>query len=189
MDFDVSMLPGEFRQPDIIWASPPCTKFSVMTIYRNWKKEGNLYIPKNAESIKACEIVKKTLKIIEDLKPRFWIIENPMGMLRKQEFIKDIHKDTVTYCQYGMPYQKKTDLWNNLNHKFKPACSPKSPCHQRSPRGSKIGIQGTFGYRENRNQKHPIDISRTKWDDRVLRAVVPKELCLEIIEACEKRTI
>ena len=188
LDFDISMLPEEFRNPDIIWASPPCQKFSIMTVYRNWKKEGEDYYPKNNESIKACMIVNKTMDIIKQLKPRFWVIENPMGMLRKQVFMKELHRDTVTYCQYGLEYQKKTDLWNNLNHHFKPCCSPKSPCHVRTPRGSKIGIQG-IGFRENRNQRHPIDLSRTEWDANVLRAIVPKDLCEEILIHCESKNI
>jgi len=187
LDFNISMLLEEFRHPDIIWASPPCQKFSIMTVYRNWEKKGDKYIPKTEEAKQACKIVKKTLKIIKELNPKFFIIENPMGMLRKQDFMQDLHKDTVTYCQYGLEYQKKTDLWNNLNHQFKPVCSPRSPCHIRAPRGSRYGIQsGMDGFRKNRpNQKHP-DISMKKGlNASVLRGIIPRQLCLEIIKELE----
>ena len=189
LDFDISMLPEEFKKIDIVWASPPCQKFSVMTIYRNWIKKEDKYIPKNKESEIACEIVKKTLKIIKELNPKYFIIENPRGMLRKQEFMLGFHRDTITYCQYGLEYQKATDLWNNLNHRFKPMCSPKSPCHIRAPRGSKLGVQqGMEGFRKNRpNQKH-LDISMKNGNNaKILRAVVPKKLCEEILNFIEKK--
>ena len=67
------------------------------------------------------------------------------------------------------------------------------------PRGSNAGVQGTIGFRKNREQKHPVDASMLRastlvhpdWNYKVdrsakLRAVVPKELCLEIIQECEK---
>jgi site-specific DNA-cytosine methylase len=186
LDFTIDMLPEYFRNPDVVWASPPCQKFSVMTIYRNWKKEGDKYIPKNEDAVKAIQIVDKTIQIIKLLNPKFYVIENPMGMLRKQDLMQELKRDTVTYCQYGMEYQKKTDLWNNLNHTFKPCCSPRSPCHVRAPRGSKLGVQGTNGFRENRNQKHPIDISREKrFNAAAIRAIVPRQLCEEVIIHCE----
>ena len=163
LEFNIDMLPEEFKHPDIIWASPPCQKFSVATIGRNWNKD---YTPKNKETEKAIKIIKKTLKIIKDLKPIFYIIENPMGMIMKQKFMEELNRDTISYCQYGFEYQKKTDLWNNLNHNFKPCCSPKSPCHIRAPRGSKKGTQGL---------KNNIE-----------RGIVPGELCLEIIKHCEE---
>ena len=178
-------------KPDVIWASPPCTKFSVMTIYRNWEKIGkSFYRPKNKETIHAMEMVKKTLSLIKEMKPKFWFIENPRAMLRKQLFMPNEKRKTVTYCQYGLEYQKATDIWTNLDSWIpRKICSPKSPCHIRAPRGSRYGIQsGMSGFRKNRpNQKHP-DISMLNISNKnssVLRAVVPRELCLEIIKACE----
>ena len=44
LDFDVTKIPFK---PDVIWASPPCTAFSVAAIGKNWTKVGNDYLPKN----------------------------------------------------------------------------------------------------------------------------------------------
>jgi hypothetical protein len=153
----------KFGHPDIIWASPPCTKFSVMTIYRNWTNNNDgTYTPKNKETIESIELVKHMLELIKQLNPTFWVIENPRAMLRKQTFMPNDKRKTVTYCQYGLEYQKATDLWTNIdNWKPKPMCSPKSPCHVRAPRGSRYGIQGVDGLRKNRNQKH-LDVSRLR---------------------------
>ncbi len=35
-DFDLDKLPYE---PELIWASPPCTSFSVASIGRHWNKD------------------------------------------------------------------------------------------------------------------------------------------------------
>ena len=204
------MILEKFGQPDVIWASPPCQKFSVMTIYRNWIKEGDKYFPRNVDVIKSIEMVKHTLDLIDKLKPKFWIIENPRAMLRKQEFMPNDKRKTITYCQYGLEYQKATDLWNNIESwNPKPMCSPKSPCHVRAPRGSKYGIQsGMSGFRLNRpNQKHP-DISMLRVgtrirngkvmgtlrpqdittfnDARIMRGIIPPKLCEEILDAIEQ---
>ena len=37
LNFDISMLPGKFKSPDFIWASPPCTTFSVASIRHYWE--------------------------------------------------------------------------------------------------------------------------------------------------------
>jgi len=159
-------------QPDVIWASPPCTTFSVASIRHYWD-EGK---PKNDKCLHGIAIVKKTLDIIKELNPKFWIVENPRGMLRKQDFIQHLPRDTVTYCQYGSKVQKPTDLWNNLNHKFRPMCKPRSQCHEPASRGARKGIQGINNSFSNLGSA-----------GKVLRAVVPQELCLEIIKCCEKQ--
>ena len=173
LNFDIKMLPKEFRTPDVIWASPPCTSFSVASIYRYWK-EG---YPKNYKAFIGLAIVCKTIELINVLKPKFWIIENPRGMLRKQKLMEGLKRDTVTYCQYGTTTQKPTDLWNNLKDwKPKPMCKPGADCHEKASRGARAGIQGINNSFSNLGSK-----------GKVKRAIVPKELCEEIIKYCEQK--
>jgi len=128
-----------------------------------------------ARFLSCIALVKKTIEVIEQLKPKYFVIENPRGMLRKQDFIQSFHRDTVTYCQYGAKTQKPTDLWNNLKLNFKPMCKPGSPCHEPASRGSKSGVQGINNSFSNLGSK-----------GSVLRAVVPRELVLEVVTHCEK---
>ena len=80
--------PGDF---DLIWASPPCTEYSVA------KTTGIRQIEQ------ANKIVQRTLEIIEYLQPTWFIIENPQtGLLKKQSFMADLPFDDIDYCKYGL---------------------------------------------------------------------------------------
>jgi len=152
LEFDVDKVP--FR-PDVIWASPPCTYFSVASIGKHWNKD---HTPKTLEAIVGCQIVRKTLEIINYFQPDFFFIENPRGKLRKLSFMQKLPRATVTYCQYGDTRMKPTDIWTNhlsSNDLFG------DPCHVSAPRGSQTGTQGLKGNYE--------------------RSVVPYELCKEIL--------
>lgn len=148
-------------KPDVIWASPPCTCFSVASISTHWTGGKNAYVCKTDKAIKAVEIVCHTLWLIKKLKPKYWFIENPRGVLRKMSFMKGMKRDTVTYCQYGDTRMKPTDIWHNSDWVGRPMCKNGSPCHIAAPRGSKTGTQGLKG-----------SVDRSK---------VPRELCLEIL--------
>jgi len=145
-------------KPDFIWASPPCTCFSVASIGSSWI--GN-YHPKRVETALAMAYVLKTLWLIKELKPKYWIIENPRGVLRKMGFMENLPRTTACYCQYGDSRMKPTDLWNNFGFKGK-MCKNGNPDHISAPRGSKTGTQGLKGNKE--------------------RSIVPRELCLEILK-------
>ena len=162
LEFDVSMLPLEFQTPDVIWASPPCTTFSVASISTHWKGGKNAYIPKSEASKIGLKILEKTKEIIKELNPTFYIIENPRGVMRK--FMPETNRQTVTYCQYGDTRKKPTDLWTNFNFIGR-RCKNGDRCHVSAPRGSKTGTQGLKDAKE--------------------RSIIPSKLCIEILSKAE----
>lgn len=159
LDFDIKKLPWK---PDVIWASPPCESFSVASIGRHWNTDNT---PKTKQAEHGVDLVKKTIEIIDALKPKYYFIENPRGKLRKLPFMqKHPIRHTVTYCQYGDSRMKPTDIWTNFTGwQPRPMCKNGQPCHVSAPRGSKTGTQGISTYYE--------------------RSMIPADLCKEIIEA------
>lgn len=158
----------KFGQPDVIWASPDCTTYSIAAIskHRRRDEDGNLTpISNYAKFCDQCN--QHVIELINELKPKFFFIENPRGGMRKMRWMQDIPRYTVTYCQYGDTRMKPTDLWtNHPDPKFKPACKNGDPCHVAAPRGSKTGTQGLSGSKE--------------------RSVIPAALCEHIVKICEE---
>ena len=132
--------------PDMIWASPPCTAFSVACIGRKWVS-GEQFTPKTEDAEQGIRIMHKTMAIIKAYellnKSMVWFVENPRGKMRKSPHWDRVEHDrhTVTYCQYGDERMKPTDIWTNCNFQERPMCFNGNPdCHhEKSPRGS----QGT----------------------------------------------
>jgi hypothetical protein len=132
-------------QPDMIWASPPCEGFSVAAIGKNWNHD---HTPKTDSARLGVELVENTLRIIKELNPTWWFIENPRGKLRKMPFMQGFTRHTVTYCQYGDTRMKPTDIWTNATWWTpRPMCKNGDTCHVAAPRGSRTGTQGIKGYK------------------------------------------
>lgn len=170
--------------PDVIWASPPCTGFSVARIGRNWV-QGEPFAPKTETAWLGVELLATTLSLIADFRlinPDVkWFIENPRGKMRKcPDLIPTVNtsfvRHTVSYCKYGDNRMKPTDIWTNY-HEWTPKemCKPfkydkngnvidKHCHHDASPRGSQDG--GT--------QKLKGNYERSK---------IPQQLCEEIIDS------
>jgi hypothetical protein len=155
-----------FGRPTIIWASPDCTSYSIAAISHHRTREEDGHLAPKSEYAKFCdEVNQHVLKLIEELNPKYYFIENPRGGMRKQRWMKDLPIYTVWYCQYQDSRAKPTDLWtNHPDPKFKPVCRNDNPdCHhQRAKRGSKTGTQGLKGSIE--------------------RSRIPKELCEHIYQ-------
>jgi len=163
LNFDCNKVPFI---PDVIWASPPCTSFSVASIGHHWNVDNT---PKTKNAILGVEIVKKTIEIIDYYKKfnnnLIYFVENPRGKLKKLEITRyfDI-RYSVTYCKYGDKRMKPTDIWTNTMKWYpRPMCRNGSKCHESAPRGSKTGTQGIIGAYE--------------------RSKIPFELCYEILNS------
>jgi len=88
---------------DVIWASPPCTEYSRALTTRPRKLE------------EANVIVERVLAILEYFEPRYWLLENPQsGLLKEQVIMYGLPFKDIDYCKYGMPYRKRTRIWNNV---------------------------------------------------------------------------
>jgi site-specific DNA-cytosine methylase len=129
---------------DFIWASPPCECFSVASIGKHWRSAGD---PKSIRAQEAMMILYKTVLVMNAFAPRFWLIENPRGMMRKMPILQGYPRHTVSYCQYGDTRMKPTDLFGHVPHGWHPKmCKNGAPCHVAAPRGSSTGTQGMKGY-------------------------------------------
>ena len=156
-----------FGYPDIIWASPDCTTYSIAGISHHRIKEddGNLK-PISEKAVFSDKVNKHVLQLIKELNPKYYFIENPRGGMRKMNFMQGIPRYTVTYCQYGDNRMKPTDIWtNHPDPQFKPMCKNGDPCHESAPRGSATGTQGL------------------KLIDRLR---IPYELCKHIVKISEE---
>ena len=178
LEFDMSMIP--YAKIDRAWFSPPCTTFSVASIRHYWQDRK----PKNEKTLHGIAIVKKCLEIAAKIKaanPDCKIyIENPRGMLRKQDFMQNIPyvRHTVAYCQYGDDKQKPTDIWtNDLEWNPKPMCKRGSACHKSAKRGSDKGTQGRGG-----GGKYGW-LSRTTIPQELFKEIFTVTISTEVLEA------
>ena len=176
-------------KPDIILASPPCESFSVLRIGRNWhnRELGIPNLPKTPSAELGLRLVGATLRLINELAPSFWVIENPRAMLRKLPVMAECDRRTVTYCAYGHPTMKPTDLWGGFppSLELRPMCRPKADCHIAAPRGSRTGIQSDSKTRKDpRWEAFAASVGHDVTDPAV-RAVIPTELALDVCLAAE----
>jgi len=162
--------------PDVVWASPDCTTYSIAAIstHRNNRTE-----PKSDYALKSDNVNKHFISLIKEwllINPDMvFFIENPRGMLRHMPFMKEFTRHTIWYCQYGDDRAKPTDIWTNSKEwKPRPQCHNykydkqgniiNRHCHHEpARRGSKTGTQGKKG-----------SYNRSK---------IPEQLCAEILKS------
>ena len=103
---------------DLIWASPPCTHYSVA---RTKAK-----IPRDLDG--SDRLVRKVLDLVEHFRVDF-LMENPYtGLLKTRDVVKDVPFHIVDYCTYGAPYRKRTAIWTNTEWKPRhPLCKHDCP--------------------------------------------------------------
>lgn len=158
--------------PNVIWASPQCTTYSIATHWHRTVKEG--LAPKTELAKQDDETNKKMWKLIDELLDngtKYYFVENPRGRMRHMPFVKGRPRYTVTYCSYGnrgnvkgyehMYTMKPTDIWaNHPKPEFLPMCSVKNPPHE----------HGDWGIIKKR--------------DYLSRGEMPVSLCSHIVSIC-----
>lgn len=181
-DIDLVIDIGEMQRkdvpfvPDIVWASPDCTTYSIAacSTHRTNTKE-----PKSDYAIKCDAVNQHWIRLIKEwllINPDLvFFIENPRGMLRHMPWMQEFKRYTVWYCQYGDNRAKPTDIWTNSK-----TWSPRPECrnykydkggniidkhchHESARRSSKTGTQGRANSYE--------------------RSKIPEQLCREILES------
>lgn len=178
----------KFGRPDVIWASPDCTTFSIAAISHHRRKNpvtGNL--DPVSEYARFCDKVDQhVLDLIRELNPKFYFIENPRGGMRKMTWMQGLPRYTVTYCQYELdkPVQerrmKPTDIWtNHPRPDFKPICKNGDPCHARAPRSATV--------RKLKAQGVKLQLGGTQYGMTCSkdRSTIPAALCEHIVDICE----
>ncbi len=154
---------------DFVWASPPCTEYSAA------KTMGARKISE------ANEVVKRTIEIIRYFDPKFWVLENPQtGLLKAQAFMHDLPYCDVDYCKYGMPYRKRTRLWNNIL-----VWEPRPLCAR------DCGSMTEDGRRHKETAQRLPSGPRAEWGDAARHSQhdpyrIPVPLVLEILTAVEQ---
>ena len=155
--------PSDFDQEfDVVLSSPPCTQFSTAGNHAAWDFE--THEPQTDAASDAIALAFHSVGLIRGLGPRYWFLENPQGRLR---WFLGRPTGKVTYCQYGRPYMKRTDLWGHHPPMTYRSCSRGQPCHE-----ANVEYDGTSA-------------TRVLGDTPAERAKVPAQLSAAIRDACE----
>jgi len=181
IDYQVNILEFDYEKipfiPDMIWASPPCTTYSIASCWHHRNVDRS---PKTDDAIIWDRIALKTLHIIAyylKLNPKLkWYIENPRGILRKMPFMEDRWiRNTVTYCSYWDDRMKPTDIWTNNG-----SWIPKKMCKNYTYNSNWDIINKHCHHEWARRWAR----TWTQWRDNAHeRSKIPEELCLEIINS------
>ena len=108
-----TMFPGV----NVIWFSPPCQCWSYAAgAYHFFEGE-----PQTESTKHLISVLEKGLRIIEEISPVLYFIENPRGKLRYYKGMIDFLIRTngmikeCTYADYGFPTPKPTNIFTNAH--------------------------------------------------------------------------
>ena len=165
LDYEIEKLVFEkVKESKFVWMSPVCTTWSLASGNTYWDEFRQ---PRRKESGEAIRMMMFCRFIADycNKHNKYFVIENPNGRavwILDNQFLK-----RAWYCQYGDTRAKPTNIWTNLPIEFKTCFNGNKNCHHESaPRGSKTGTQGL--------------------KDNEERSIVPKELCIAIMDRLEE---
>jgi len=159
--------------PDVVWASPQCTTYSIATHRHRTLDEGLNPKTHTAEQDDLINVAMWVLidQLIE-AGTRYYFVENPRGRMRHMPFVQGRMRHTVSYCSYGRKgnangykdvyINKPTDIWTNHDWPgFNPVCGYSRTGHE----------HGNSKYASKR--------------DYLSRGEIPKDLIHYLVDICE----
>jgi hypothetical protein len=165
------------NKPDILLMSPPCECFSLMSVYHYWENGR----PKKQETRDAIALVQRAMLLKDQIQPKYWILENPNGMMKKvlgqpNQYTwwgswyseRDLLMQVLKEHDFSKPPLKPTSLWGLFpDIRWRP--KPKKGEYQKAPRGAKAGIQNSVLRPE-------------------VRSCIPYDFSAELVRAIEHST-
>ena len=130
-------------KPDIIWASPDCSVYSMASGSKSFNKDKEPVSDKAKLHLKILDKLKECINYHVEQNPNLiYFIENPTA--RMVWFITEYPRYDLSYCKYGCDRMKPTTIWTNKQNFIPKKCKNKNPnCnHIRASRGSRTGTQG-----------------------------------------------
>ncbi len=94
------------RIPDVIWASPDCTSYSIAGIHHHRRQAEDGSLEPVSDYAKFCDKVNKhLLDLIQELKPKLYFIENPVGGAEED----GLHEGSLSLHDYILPIRRPQD--------------------------------------------------------------------------------
>lgn len=199
---DILVAPG--WRPDVVLASPPCEGFSVASIGKMWEQTPEGPRPKHETARYCLSVLEGVLKVIAELQPAYFWIENPRGMMRKMPQMTAYRRETITYCSYGETRQKPTDLWGRWPPSWRPRpmCTGDAKhgtaildgktfvldeagraCHEAAPRGAKTGTQGIKNRAKRAQVAYALSLETCLASEQDFQRREPSTLSLDCVRA------
>ncbi len=180
--------------PDVLWASSPCTGFSIASCGTHFRIMDGERVPQTSEAAIGMALALRVFEVLRAIKKKHghmpvWFMENPVGMLGKMKFMDQAPiRHTVTYCRYGHTSMKPTHIWTNCK-----GWTPRNPC--RKGGWGKTTIDGVVWILDEQGNPCHLEARRgQKSGTQGLsnahdRAKLPKQLCREILKAARDRVL
>ena len=151
----------EFGRPDVIWASPDCSSYSIAAISHHRRKDDHGNLTPVSEYAKFCDRVNQhVLCLMLALSPRYWFIENPRGGAAQNGF----HERVAALHDHILPvrrYEDETDRY--MVESSEPAVFAAMPQRRPMPRPSaaRRESRNAGAERLRRTFKNPAAFLRT----------------------------